>query len=99
MWFNRLQILEISDGKEGLFSGDSEFRKATIVLMATWLPFPLWFFLTPEGIGLVTNIVVIQCGWALLNTVSKFTLIFFIQRIKDNYWTRVNLVEELKLTA
>merc|ERR1719183_3109250 len=91
MFLNRQQIIEQSNGKEGLLSGDSDYRKATLVLMATWFPFPIWFVLSPEGVGLVTNIVIIQCGWALLNTVSKFTLIFFIQRIKDNYWTRVML--------
>jgi len=97
MFFNRQQIIEQSDGEEGLFSGDSEYRKVTLVLMITWFPFPIWFFLTPEGIGLVDDIVVVQMGWACLNIVSKFTMIFFIQRVKDNYWFRAALARDLKL--
>jgi len=99
MYLNLKQIIEVSDGAESLLSGDSEFRKATVVLMLTWFPFPIWFMLTPEGFGLVENIVVVQMGWACLNIVSKFTMIFFIQRIKDNYWNRVKLTRELKLKA
>ena len=41
----------------------------------------------------------VQMGWACLNIVSKFTMIFFIQRVKDNYWNRVKLTRELKLKA
>jgi len=98
-FFNRQQILEASDGTEGLFQGDSEYRKCTIVLLLTWLPFPAWFMLTPEGLGLIEDVVVIQMGWACLNITAKFTMIFFIQRVKDNYWNRVKLTKELKLQA
>merc|ERR1719265_3110664 len=56
MYFNRLQIIEHSRGAEGLFSGDSEFRRATLILMMTWFPFPIWYMLSPEGVGLITDI-------------------------------------------
>lgn len=95
--FNAKQVIEASDGEESLLSGDSEFRKVTLVLIITWCPFPIWFALTPEGLGLVNDVVVIQMGWACLNIVSKFTLIFFIQRVKDNYWARVNLMREFQI--
>lgn len=91
MFLNRLQIIEHSRGVEGLFTGDSEFRRATLILMLTWIPFPLWFFLSPEGVGLIKNITIVQLGWAFLNIISKFTLIFYIQRIKDNYNIRVKV--------
>jgi bacteriorhodopsin len=96
MYFNRLQILEHSRGVEGLLSGDSEFRRATLILMLTWIPFPMWFFLSPEGVGLVDNIVIIQMGWAFLNIISKFTLIFYLQRIKDNYNIRVKMKRSMQ---
>jgi bacteriorhodopsin len=91
MFFNRQQIIEHSKGVEGLLSGDSEFRKATLILMGTWIPFPCWFALSPEGFGLITNIAVIQLGWAFLNITSKFTLTFYMQRIKDNYGNRLKV--------
>lgn len=33
-------------------------------------------------------------GWAFLNIVSKFTFIFYIQRIKDNYCNRLKVKRE-----
>jgi hypothetical protein len=96
MYFNRLQILEVSGGREGLFSGDSEFRKATLILMGTWFPFPLWYIMSPEGIGLIDDIVVLECGWSVLNVVSKFTLILMFQRIKDNYFVLETFTTKLK---
>jgi hypothetical protein len=96
MFFNRLQILEHSRGAEGLLSGDSEFRKATLILMGTWFPFPAWFLLSPEGFGVVEDITLVQFGWAFLNVLSKFTLIFYLQRIKDNYCSRLKVTREMK---
>lgn len=96
MYFNRLQIVEVSRGMEGLLVGDSEFRKATIILMATWFPFPIWYILSPEGIGIITGVTVIQMGWACLNITAKFSLIFYIQRMKDNYCNRLKVKREMK---
>ena len=56
MYFNRLQIMEHSKGIEGLFTGDSEFRKATLILMGTWFPFPIWCVLSPEGLQNITQL-------------------------------------------
>lgn len=83
-WLNRQQIVEHSDGQECLLYGDSEFRKASILLIVTWVPFPTFYALSPEGFGIITDILFVQVGWAFLNIVSKFTFIFYIQRIKDN---------------
>jgi hypothetical protein len=88
--------MEHSKGAEGLLSGDSEFRKATLILMGTWLPFPIWFILSPEGFGIVTSVALIQMGWAFLNIIAKFSLIFYMQRIKDNYCTRLKVKRELR---
>jgi bacteriorhodopsin len=96
MWFNRLQILEHSKGVEGILSGDSEFRKATLILIGTWFPFPAWYLLSPEGFDLIDDITIIQMGWAFLNITAKFTLIFYIQRIKDNYCNRLKVTREMK---
>jgi bacteriorhodopsin len=96
VFFNVLQIKEHSAGVESLLNGDSEFRKATMILMGTWLPFPLWYILSPEGFGVVTNITIIQLGWAFLNVTAKFSLIFYMQRVKDNYCNRLKVKREMK---
>merc|ERR1719498_2132058 len=98
MFFNRQQIIEHSKGVEGLLSGDSEFRKATLILMFTWFPFPAWYILSPEGVGVIDSIVLVQMGWAFLNICAKFTLSFYIQRIKDNYCNRLKVKREMKGT-
>lgn len=97
--FNRLQILEHSNGEEGLLSGESDFRRASLAVMIAWFPFPIFYLLTPEGFGILTNITVIQVGWAFLNIVAKFTFIFFIQRVKDNYCGRLKVKRELASVA
>lgn len=96
MFFNRQQIIEHSRGVEGLLEGDSEFRKATLILMLTWFPFPVWYILSPEGLNIITSIAVVQMGWAFLNIISKFSLIFYIQRVKDNYCNRLKVKREMK---
>lgn len=93
-WLNRQQIVEHSDGQECLLYGDSEFRKASILLIVTWVPFPTFYALSPEGFGIITDILFVQVGWAFLNIVSKFTFIFYIQRIKDNYCNRLKVKRE-----
>jgi bacteriorhodopsin len=98
MYFNFRQIREHSNGVESVLEGDSEFRKATLILMATWLPFPIWYILSPEGFGVIDNIAVIQMGWAFLNVTAKFSLIFYMQRVKDNYCNRLKTKREMKGT-
>jgi len=93
-FLNRQQIIEHSDGQECLLYGDSEFRKASILLIATWVPFPTFYALSPEGFGVITDVLFVQVGWAFLNIVSKFTFIFYIQRIKDNYCNRLKVKRE-----
>jgi len=93
-YLNRVQILEHSNGQECFLYGDSEFRKATILLIATWFPFPTWFALSPEGFGVINDVLIVQVGWAFLNIVSKFSFIFYIQRIKDNYCSRLKVKRE-----
>jgi len=85
------QISEHSSGSESMTSGESEFRTATIIIMATWLPFPIWYIVSPEGLNLVSNVLIIQVGWMFLNITAKFSVIFYIQRIKDNYCIKLKV--------
>eukprot|EP00930_Biecheleria_cincta_P031914 TRINITY_DN22130_c0_g1_i1.p1 TRINITY_DN22130_c0_g1~~TRINITY_DN22130_c0_g1_i1.p1 ORF type:complete len:768 (-),score=143.28 TRINITY_DN22130_c0_g1_i1:146-2449(-) len=93
-YLNREQILEHSAGQECLSYGDSEFRKATILLICTWFPFTAWYALSPEGFGVITSVLIVQVGWAFLNIVAKFSFIFYMQRIKDNYCSRLKVKRE-----
>lgn len=79
---NRIQIVEHSNGQEDLWRGSSDFWKVSTLLIATWFPFPIWFSLSPEGFGFVTDVLVVQLGWAFLNVFSKLTFMGFFQYVK-----------------
>lgn len=71
-YHNILQIGENSEGEEGAFNGDSDFRKLSLLLIITWIPFPVWFSLSIEGFGVITDYLIIEMGWVVLNIISKF---------------------------
>eukprot|EP00747_Dinoflagellata_sp_TGD_P017061 gnl/TRDRNA2_/TRDRNA2_125565_c0_seq1.p1 gnl/TRDRNA2_/TRDRNA2_125565_c0~~gnl/TRDRNA2_/TRDRNA2_125565_c0_seq1.p1 ORF type:complete len:814 (-),score=173.33 gnl/TRDRNA2_/TRDRNA2_125565_c0_seq1:320-2422(-) len=87
-FFNAKQIMEHSGGEETIWQGESEFRKATLILIGTWFPFPLWYILSPEGLDLINDGLTIQLGWSFLNILAKGSFIFYIQRTKDAYFMR-----------
>ena len=64
-YHNILQIGENSEGEEGAFTGDSDFRKLSLLLIITWIPFPLWFSLSIEGFGVITDYLIIEMGWVV----------------------------------
>jgi len=89
-YYNRKQILEFSYGEEGFFSGSSEFRSLSILLIMTWIPFPLWFLLSPEGVGVITDVGAIQVGWAVLNMIAKGTFLAYFQRVKSKHFAEMH---------
>jgi len=94
-WHNAIQIKENSEGEESLFSGDSDFRKLSIVLIITWFPFPLWFSLSVEGFGVINDGFIIEMGWVILNIVSKFLFIIMMQRYKMIHQRKIEAAREL----
>mmetsp|Transcript_57860 Transcript_57860/g.106443 ORF Transcript_57860/g.106443 Transcript_57860/m.106443 type:complete len:635 (-) Transcript_57860:106-2010(-) len=85
-YFNFKQIGEVaSKEEEGIVSGTPEFRVATLVLIITWFPFPIWYLLSPEGLSVIEEIKVIHTGWAVLNVVAKFSFIIYVQKIARDY--------------
>jgi bacteriorhodopsin len=94
VYFNGKQIQEVNEG-EGFLAGESPFRTATLVLIVTWLPFPLWFALSPEGTGLIQDAMMIQAGWAFFNLMAKFVLITYFQRMKDLHITKEVIKHEM----
>lgn len=94
-YHNILQIRENSEGEEGAFVGDSDFRKLSLLLIITWIPFPLWFSLSIEGFGVITDYLIIEMGWVILNIVSKFTFIIWMQRMKTVHQRKLEAAREL----
>ncbi|CAE8618039.1 unnamed protein product [Polarella glacialis] len=94
-YFNIQQIAEHSDGEEGFLKGESDFRKLSVIVILTWFPFPCWFIVSPEGLGLVWDITIIQVGWAVLNVISKFGFILHLQHVKTRYCQKLEATREL----
>lgn len=84
-WFNGKQLAEFSDGTEGFSTGDSDYRRATLVLILTWLPFPVWLAASPEGFGLFDDIVLAHIGWAFLNVATKLSFFGYLQKSRDRH--------------
>lgn len=91
---NRLQIVEATDGQEGLFSGKSLYRLLSIEVIVTWLPFPFWYLLTPEGFNIIQDEVTIEVGWVVLNILAKFSFIIIVHKLYRKY-----LAEQEELRA
>eukprot|EP00930_Biecheleria_cincta_P051796 TRINITY_DN3700_c0_g1_i1.p1 TRINITY_DN3700_c0_g1~~TRINITY_DN3700_c0_g1_i1.p1 ORF type:complete len:787 (-),score=182.27 TRINITY_DN3700_c0_g1_i1:329-2470(-) len=94
-YYNIQQIKENSDGEENFFHGESDYRKLSVILIFTWFPFPCWFILSPEGLGVITDVTVIQLGWAVLNVTAKFGFILHLQYIKSKYCKTLDATREL----
>jgi len=94
-YHNALQISENSEGEESAFNGDSDFRKLSLLLIITWIPFPVWFSLSVEGFGVITDYLVIEMGWVALNIISKFTFIILMQRMKMVHQRKLEAAREL----
>mmetsp|Transcript_34913 Transcript_34913/g.75388 ORF Transcript_34913/g.75388 Transcript_34913/m.75388 type:complete len:898 (+) Transcript_34913:78-2771(+) len=94
-YHNAIQIKENSENEETIFQGDSDFRKLSILLIITWFPFPIWFSLSVEGFGVIKDALVIEMGWVILNIVSKFTYIIWMQRMKMVHQRKLEAAREL----
>eukprot|EP00927_Polykrikos_kofoidii_P001544 TRINITY_DN10584_c0_g1_i1.p1 TRINITY_DN10584_c0_g1~~TRINITY_DN10584_c0_g1_i1.p1 ORF type:complete len:1357 (-),score=328.49 TRINITY_DN10584_c0_g1_i1:29-4099(-) len=94
-YHNGIQIGENSDGSENIFRGSSDFRVLSLMVVCTWFPFPLWFLLSPEGVGAITDAVVIHMGWGVLSILAKFSFIIYMQQAKTSYFKRVRATREL----
>jgi len=94
-YHNAIQIKENSEGEESFLHGDSDFRKLSLCLILTWFPFPMWFSLSVEGFGVITDGFIIEMGWVVLNIVSKFVFIIWLQRMKMVHQRKVESTREL----
>lgn len=84
-WFNRKQILEATDGEEDLHKGWSSVRLLSVFLILTWFPFPVWFFLSPEGFDYIQSFQVVQVGWNVLNILAKGGFVAIVQWFKAKF--------------
>merc|ERR1719174_120130 len=71
-------ISEANDGGESLLYGSSYLRHMCVLVALTWIPFPLWYALSPEGFNIIKNGPGMKLVVAFLNVFSKGSFIMYI---------------------
>merc|ERR1719463_257049 len=81
-------IMDASDGGENLLSGTSFLRGLTVVIALTWIPFPVWYALSPEGFNIIQDEPGMKVAVAFLNLFSKGSFILYLTRIRADFQMR-----------
>merc|ERR1719440_1480305 len=53
LYFMNACVSEASGGGENLLHGSSFLRGLIVLIAVTWIPFPLWYALSPEGFNII----------------------------------------------
>jgi bacteriorhodopsin len=81
-------IYEASNGGEHLFSGSSFLRGLVVIIALTWVPFPVWYALSPEGFNIIRDPAGMKVAVAFLNVFSKGSFMMYLARIRTDHQTR-----------
>jgi hypothetical protein len=81
-------VSEASNRGESLMNGSSPLRGLVVIIGLTWVPFPIWYALSPEGFNIVQNEPGMKVGFAFLNMLAKGAFIMYVIRIRADYQTR-----------
>jgi hypothetical protein len=77
-------VVESTMGAEGLFWGSSSIRTLSVIVAATWIPFPIWYALSPEGFNIIQNSAAMKISVAFLNVFSKGAFIYYLMRVRGD---------------
>merc|ERR1719261_1150551 len=88
LYFMNACVLEASDRGESLFYGTSFLRGLSVVIALTWIPFPVWYALSPEGFNIIQDEQGMKLAVAFLNVFSKGAFIMYLSRIRTDFNTR-----------
>jgi bacteriorhodopsin len=81
-------IMEASGGGESLISGSSFLRGLVVIIALTWIPFPIWYALSPEGFNIIKDAAGMKVAVAFLNVFSKGSFMMYLARIRTDHNTR-----------
>jgi bacteriorhodopsin len=92
-------VVESSGGTETLFSGHSIMRRLTVLVALTWMPFPVWHVLSPEGFHVIENIGGMKVIVAFLNVFAKGVFVFYLSRVRADQISKDQVLLEAKIEA
>jgi bacteriorhodopsin len=75
-------VVEATGGTETLFYGTSSIRMLAVIVTWTWVPFPVWYALSPEGFNIIQNSAAMKIAAAFLNVLSKGAFIYYLMRVR-----------------
>jgi bacteriorhodopsin len=81
-------IMDASDGGENLLTGSSFLRGLVVIIALTWVPFPIWYALSPEGFNIIKDAAAMKVAVAFLNVFSKGSFMMYLARIRTEQLTR-----------
>merc|ERR1719421_2219351 len=81
-------IMDASSGGENLLYGSSFLRGLTVVIALTWMPFPVWYALSPEGFNIIKDQPGMKVAVSFLNLFSKGSFILYLTCIRADFQTR-----------
>jgi bacteriorhodopsin len=81
-------VSEASGGGESLLTGSSFLRGLVVIIALTWVPFPIWYALSPEGFNIIKDPAGMKVAVAFLNVFSKGSFMMYLARIRTDYNTR-----------
>jgi bacteriorhodopsin len=77
-------VVESTQGTETLFWGSSSIRTLAVIVTWTWVPFPIWYALSPEGFNIIQNSAAMKIAVAFLNVLSKGAFIYYLMRVRGD---------------
>jgi bacteriorhodopsin len=95
MWQMNGCIKESTDGAESLFWGSSSLRILSVIVALTWIPFPIWYALSPEGFNIVSNSAAMKIAVAFLNVLSKGAFIYYLMRVRGDHEVREMVLADM----
>jgi bacteriorhodopsin len=81
-------IMDASSGGENLCTGSSFLRGLVVIIALTWIPFPIWYALSPEGFNIIKDAAGMKVAVAFLNVFSKGCFMMYLARIRTDHNTR-----------
>merc|ERR1719183_332492 len=77
-------VKESTDNQESFFWGSTSLRVLSVIVASTWIPFPIWYALSPEGFNIIQNSAAMKIAVAFLNVLSKGAFIYYLMRVRGD---------------
>jgi bacteriorhodopsin len=90
-------IMESTNRAETICYGSSMIRKLVVITTSTWIPFPVWYALSPEGFNIIPNSAGMKIAVAFLNVWSKGVFIYYLARVNADLRVRENAMSQIEV--